>query len=83
MTSRAAIAKRTAEQSLAVDRFNALQRIGVNVVVYRTIDKRPDDVAHRTTTRSQAFLDSSGHAVVFLTGVAGYWSLDAIEVVGA
>lgn len=35
-----------------------------------------------TTTRSEAYVSASGHPVVFLTGVAGYYLLDRVTALG-
>lgn len=34
-----------------------------------------------TTTRSEAYVSASGHAVIFLTGISGYYLLDRVNAV--
>lgn len=67
--NRAREVKRVAE-------FNADTPIGTKVNVWRTT--RLDDLKCVAPTRTKAFLATDGTAVIFLEGIAGYWSLDAI-----
>jgi hypothetical protein len=66
-----------AREQRKVDEFNTQNPVGSLVHVYRTT--RLDDMKTTAPTRTQAFIASSGEAVVFVDGVRGYWSLDAIR----
>ena len=50
--------------------------IGAQVTYWPTMCRD----GRRTRTRSKAFLSASGTAVVFLKGVAGYVSVDHVEI---
>ena len=74
------MAKETQKQTIArlsVENWNLEHPVGSKV------DVRLDsgEVKH-TTTRSEAYVSHSGHAVIFLVGVSGYYLLDRVSAEG-
>lgn len=58
----------------AVTKWNQLYPVGHRVVV--SLDS---GINRETTTRSAAYVSDSGHPVVFLDGVSGYYLLDRVR----
>lgn len=64
--------KRAREQR-ACDEWNRRHPVGDEVSVLLDNGVRRD-----TTTRSEAYVSNSGHAVIFLTGISGYYLLERV-----
>lgn len=58
---------------IAVEMFNARYKVGCSVVVHRDFgDKFP------TVTKGEAFIAESGHAVIQVVGISGYYLLSRV-----
>lgn len=65
--------QKRAKAQLACDDWNRRHPVGDECSVLL------DNGVHRdTTTRSEAYVSNSGHAVIFLTGVSGYYLLERV-----
>lgn len=62
--------------ALEVENWNLRHRVGDPVLVI----KDNGDIVP-TTTRSAAEVSSSGHAVIWLTGISGYYLLDRVTAI--
>ena len=56
--------------------WNASNPIGTAVTV-----RKDDGSIHNGVTRSEAQVSQSGHAVIFVSGISGYYSLSRVEAV--
>lgn len=59
--------------ALEVENWNLKHQVGTPVRL------RKDLSTIETTTRSEAYICASGHAVIFLEGVSGYYGLDRVD----
>jgi hypothetical protein len=72
----AAEATRLREAKIEVELWNRWYPIGTKVVLHK------DSGDHfETTTRSEAEVSASGHAVCWFDGISGYYLLSRAEVV--
>lgn len=62
--------------ALEVENWNLKHRVGDTV----TVLKDNGDIVP-TTTRSAAEITASGHAVIWLTGISGYYMLDRVTAI--
>ena len=62
--------KQTARSAAECDKWNAAHPVGIDVVV-----ARDNGEEHRGKTRSEAYVSNSGDAVIFVTGISGYYLL--------
>jgi trans-2-enoyl-CoA reductase len=65
--------KQTARSAAECDKFNAAHPVGIEVVVARDNGEQ-----HRGKTRSEAYISNSGDAVIFVTGISGYYLLSRV-----